>query len=94
MEIKRKIYQQLMRWKTETKGAKALLIEGARRVGKSTIVEKFAREQYRSYILVDFNFAPKNIKDNFEFLNQLDVFSELFTRIQRTSLSEGVSDHF
>ena len=74
MEIKRKIYQKLLNWKTETKGAKALLIEGARRVGKSTIAEKFAREQYKSYILVDFNLAPKNIKDNFEYLNQLDVF--------------------
>ena len=74
MEIKRKLYQRLLNWKNETKGTKALLIEGARRVGKSTIAEKFAREQYKSYILVDFNVAPKNIKDNFEFLNQLDVF--------------------
>ena len=74
MEIKRKIYERLVRWKTDTKGAKALLIEGARRVGKSTIVEKFAREQYKSYILVDFNLASKNIKDNFELLGQLDVF--------------------
>ena len=74
MEIKRKIYDRLVRWKTDTKGAKALLIEGARRVGKSTIVEKFAREQYKSYILVDFNLASKNIKDSFELLGQLDVF--------------------
>lgn len=78
MEIKRKIYERLVRWKTDTKGAKALLIEGARRVGKSTIVEKFAREQYKSYILVDFNLASKNIKDNFELLGQLDVFFRIF----------------
>ncbi|SEP62820.1 hypothetical protein SAMN02910289_00173 [Lachnospiraceae bacterium RM5] len=74
MEIKRKIYQHLISWKIESKGKKALLIEGARRVGKSTIVEKFAKEQYKSYILVDFNLVSKNIKDNFENLTQLDVF--------------------
>jgi len=74
MEIKRKIYQHLLRWKNKTNGKKALLIEGARRVGKSTIAEKFAKEQYQSYILVDFNIASKNVKNNFENLNQLDVF--------------------
>ena len=74
MEIKRKLYHRLLKWKTETKGSRALLIEGARRVGKSTIAEKFAKEQYKSYILVDFNLAPKNVKDNFENLNRLDVF--------------------
>ena len=51
MEIKRDIYFMLLKWKDETKGRKTLLIEGARRVGKSTIAEKFAQEQYRSYIL-------------------------------------------
>lgn len=74
MEIERGIYQKLLKWKTETKGRKALLIEGARRVGKSTIAEKFAKEQYRSYILVDFNNVSKKIRDNFDNLNQLDIF--------------------
>ena len=74
MEIQRKIYTRLMDWKSETNGKKALLIEGARRVGKSTTAEKFAMEQYKSYILVDFNIASKDIKDNFENLNRLDVF--------------------
>ena len=74
MDIKRKTYQELLKWKQETQGKKALLIEGARRVGKSTIVEKFGREQYRSYILIDFNKAPKSVKDNFENLNELDIF--------------------
>ncbi len=74
MEIKRKMYQRLLNWKTETKGTKAVLIEGARRVGKSTIAEKFAKEQYKSYILVDFNLASKNVKNNFENLAQLDIF--------------------
>lgn len=74
MEIKRKIYQRMISWRSETKGRKALLIEGARRVGKSTIAERFAKEQYKSYILVDFNLASKSVKDNFENLNQPDVF--------------------
>ena len=59
MEIGREIYNKLLNWKEETKGRKALLIEGASRVGKSTIAEKFAKEQYKSYILVDFNSASK-----------------------------------
>lgn len=74
MEIKRDIYLKLLKWKEETKGGKALLIEGARRVGKSTIAEKFANEQYKSYILVDFNNASKTVKDNFDNLNRLDIF--------------------
>ena len=74
MDIKRKVYQSLLNWKTETQGKKSLLIEGARRVGKSTIVEKFAKEQYRSYILIDFNKAPKTVRDNFDNLNELDIF--------------------
>ena len=80
MEIQRKIYDRLLNWKNETRGKKALLIEGARRVGKSTSAEKFAREQYKSYILVDFNLAPKAVKDNFENLNQLDVFFARYAR--------------
>ena len=74
MDIERKVYQELLQWKKDTQGKKALLIEGARRVGKSTIAEKFGREQYRSYILIDFNIAPKSVKDNFENLNEPDIF--------------------
>lgn len=57
MIFKRKIYGQLLEWKEETRGEKALMVEGARRIGKSTIVEEFARNEYRSYILIDFNIA-------------------------------------
>ena len=74
MEIKRKIYQKLLQWKSEVQGKKALLIEGARRVGKSTIVQRFAENEYKSYIMIDFNKASKNVKDNFDNLNQLDIF--------------------
>lgn len=59
--FKRKIYQQLLDWKTTEKGRTAIMIEGARRVGKSTIVEQFAKQEYDSYILIDFNKAPKEI---------------------------------
>ena len=53
----------------------ALLIESARRIGKSTIVERFAEENYKSYVIIDFAIASKDIKDNFkDNLNKLDVF--------------------
>lgn len=52
--MRRKIYQQMLKWKQERQGSTALLIEGARRVGKSYIVELFARNEYDSYIFVDF----------------------------------------
>ena len=54
MDIKRDVYVKLQRWKENSLGRTALLIEGARRVGKSTIAEKFARENYRSYVIIDF----------------------------------------
>ena len=91
MELKRKLYQKLLKWKQETKGNKALLIEGARRVGKSTIAEKFAKEQYKSYILVDFNLAPKNIRDNYENLNRLDVFFQNLSLEYNVRLYPGES---
>lgn len=64
----------MLAWKNERKGSTALLVKGARRVGKSTLVEQFAKEQYRSYILVDFAHAPKNITDLFEDMYDLDFF--------------------
>ncbi len=73
--MKRKIYEQLLRWKTEAAPETALLIEGARRVGKSWIVEEFAKCEYRSFILIDFNKVSKAVIDVFENdLEDLDVF--------------------
>ncbi|MGM9687777.1 MAG: ATP-binding protein [Alloprevotella sp.] len=73
--FKRKIYDKLKNWKTETEGSKALLIEGARRIGKSTIVEEFAKNEYRSYILIDFNLASEAVISAFNnYLNDLDTF--------------------
>lgn len=91
MEIGREIYNKLLNWKEETKGRKALLIEGARRVGKSTIAEKFAKEQYKSYILVDFNSASKKIRDNFDNLNQLDIFFQNLSLEYNVRLYPGES---
>ena len=70
--FKRKLYDKLLAWKQESNGKTALLVEGARRVGKSTIVEEFAKREYTSYILIDFNKAPKKIKDLFDDLDNLD----------------------
>ncbi len=70
--FKRKIYAELLKWKQESNGKTALLVEGARRVGKSTIVRTFAENEYKSYLMIDFNKASKTIKALFEDLMDLD----------------------
>ena len=73
--FKRKIYQKLIDWKNNAAGEKALMIEGARRIGKSTIVEEFAKNEYKSYLLIDFNDASDAVKNAFSlYLNDLDTF--------------------
>lgn len=70
----RKIYDRLLQWKQEKDGTTALMIEGARRVGKSYIAEEFARNEYDSYILIDFSKAPQRVKDWFdEYLEDVDT---------------------
>lgn len=72
--MKRKIYERLKKWKADDSGNTALLIDGARRVGKSYIVEEFAKAEYKSYILIDFNRAGREIQDLFSnYLNHLDT---------------------
>ena len=72
--MKRKIYQKLIEWKENSKGKTALIIDGARRVGKSYIVEKFARENYKSYIIIDFNKVSNDVKELFvHYLNDMDT---------------------
>ena len=83
--MKRKIYDQLLKWKHEHQGRTALLIEGARRIGKSYIVEEFARHEYKSYILVDFNDMDDSLREIFDhYLSQRDDF------FMRLSLYFGV----
>jgi predicted AAA+ superfamily ATPase len=73
--MKRKIYTELLKWKKEDAGRTALLIDGARRVGKSYIVEAFAKAEYLNYILIDFNRASKEVTDLFHnYLDNLDMF--------------------
>lgn len=73
--MKRKIYDLLIKWKKEDAGRTAMLIDGARRVGKSYIAEEFAKAEYRTYILIDFNRASQEITDLFiHYLNDLDTF--------------------
>lgn len=73
--MKRKIYQEMIKWKQENIGKTALLIDGARRVGKSFIVEAFAKNEYRTYIMIDFNNVSKDVQDLFlNYLNDLDTF--------------------
>ena len=72
--MKRKIYDSLLKWKQEKQGTTALLIEGARRIGKSYIAEEFARNEYVSYILIDFSKAPSRVKGWFdEYLEDIDT---------------------
>lgn len=73
--MRRKIYEKLLHWKQESYGKTALLIDGARRVGKSYIAEEFAKQEYTSYILIDFNNISKDVTDLFEhYLTDLDTF--------------------
>ena len=75
MILKRKIYKKLLEWKNECQGKKALLIEGAKRIGKSTICEEFGKNEYESYLLIDFAKKDKEVERYFErYLNDLDTF--------------------
>lgn len=77
--FKRKIYDKLLQWKKDSDGKTALLIEGARRIGKSTIVESFGRNEYKSYIIIDFSIVSKNIRELFEDISDLNY---LFLQLQ------------
>lgn len=75
MIFKRKVYDKLKEWKTLSAGSSALLLEGARRIGKSTIVEEFAKKEYDDYMILDFARENQEIKHNFEEnMNDLDTF--------------------
>lgn len=91
MIFKRKIYQQIKQWKEDNQGKSALLIVGARRVGKSTIVEEFARHEYKSYILIDFNKASKAVMNLFDDLMDLDYIFLYLQSTYRTTLYQRES---
>lgn len=77
--FKRKMYDTLLKWKTERNGDTAILIQGARRIGKSTIAEEFARNEYKSYILIDFSKVSNEVSDLF---NDISDLNYLFLRLQ------------
>lgn len=79
MTFKRKIYDKFLEWKKNSDGKTALLVEGARRIGKSTIVEEFAKNEYESYILIDFTKVSKEVLNLFDDISDLNY---IFLRLQ------------
>ena len=74
MYFKRKAYDKLLEWKKRYSDKYAALLEGARRVGKSTIAESFAQNEYKSYILIDFSKTTNNIRECFDDIGNLNMF--------------------
>lgn len=72
--FKRKLYAKMLDWKAKSEGKTALLIQGARRIGKSTIAEEFARNEYEDYIAIDFSTAEEQIIDLFNHLSDINLF--------------------
>ena len=92
MLFRRKIYDVLLDWKSRTAGRKALLIEGARRVGKSTVAEEFARNEYDSYILIDFAKASDAVRNAFtRYVSDLDTLFMILRAEYGTDLYPGSS---
>ena len=77
--FKRKVYSQLLEWKSTFNGTYAALIQGARRVGKSTVAEAFAKNEYKSYIKIDFAHISNDMLSIFNDISNLDLF---FLRLQ------------
>ena len=87
--MRRKIYQQLLDWKEKRNGEVALLIEGARRIGKSYIVEAFGKKEYKSYLLIDFNKAPEMVREWFDlYLEDLDTLFLYLSQHYKVKLHE------
>lgn len=91
MYFKRKAYDRLLEWKGKYADKYAVLLEGARRVGKSTIAEQFAINEYKSYILIDFSKASDEEKACFDDINDLDMFFLRLQAVRRTDLYEHES---
>ena len=79
MVFRRKVYDRMLDWKRQSAGKTALLIKGARRIGKSTVAEVFARNEYESFISIDFSIAAAEIVELFDHISDLDFF---FLRLQ------------
>lgn len=79
MIFKRKLYTEMLQWKRDSNGSSALLIKGARRVGKSTLAKEFAKHEYDSFIAIDFAKCSKELRDLFDDISDLDY---IFMRLQ------------
>ena len=87
MIFKRKVYRKLLEWKELSSGASAVLLEGARRIGKSTIVEEFAKREYDDYMILDFAKESTDVRNNFiENMDDLDTFFRNLFLLKRRSL--------
>ena len=84
--MKRKIYRQLLEWKAKDSKKVAILIDGARRVGKSWVAEQFGRNEYESYLLIDFRLAGSEVREMFE--TQLDRLDDFFSLSSHSGNSE------
>lgn len=91
MIFKRKLYESMLKWKNERHGSTALLVKGARRVGKSTLVETFAKKEYKSYLLIDFSRTSKQVNALFEDMMDLDYFFLTLQNIFKVKLVERQS---
>ena len=72
--FKRKLYDKLLEWKHNRQGKTAILIEGARRVGKSTLAKQFAENEYESYVMIDFSIVREDVLELFDHISDLDYF--------------------
>ena len=87
MELRRKVYQKLLEWKQNRHGRTAVIIEGAWRVGKSHIAKRFAENEYRSYLLIDFSYLTAQVKEVFEHdIHDFDLFFQKLSVLYHTPL--------
>ena len=91
MLFERKIYKKMKDWKAFSKGGSALLIEGARRIGKSTVAEHFAKNEYEDYLLLDFSLEPVEVRKNFENIGNPNVFFRNLFLLKGKELPPGKS---
>ena len=91
MYFKRKAYAKLLNWKHQYSDKYAVLLEGARRVGKSTIAEHFAKHEYKSYILIDFSNETKEVLSCFDDIANLDFFFLRLQTLKKTNLYQHES---
>ena len=87
--FKRKAYDRLAEWKRVSNGRTAILIEGARRVGKSTVAERFAQENYADYLLIDFSLEGDDIRENFANIGNPDAFFRNLFLLKGKSMPKG-----